>query len=181
VFGASWVSSLLNPLDATHYKENWRTVTAPPDATEFGGESLDLERVCSREPEQSIFSVARRNFSATGSWVGDAAASFGFTKAAQRGARAAVQARTRQPPDHQVFAECRFDQKERLPQAASRVCRRAPIGELTGDDFGDARVDDGVRRSSLAAIVENDGAKFCPVNAATRSEHGLPEFLRTSS
>jgi len=48
---------------------------------------------------------------------------------------------------------------------------------LTEDDFGDARMHNGVETVEPGAIVENDSAEFCAVNTATRGEDGLSEFL----
>jgi len=147
-------------------------------ATEFGGESLDLEAGLLQRAGAIDFLGGETQFLRSGKLGGDAAASFGFTKAA--GNEALELLFRLAPGNHQTikcFVNAGFDQKSGFHKGGVACAGALPFGELTEDDFGDARVDDGVETVESGAIVENDGAKFCPVNAATRSEHGLPEFL----
>ncbi len=108
-------------------------------------------RVSSREPEQSILSVATLEL---------------LLRLA--------------PGNHQAiqfFVNTGFDQKGGFHQGGVAHAAPLPFLELTEDDLGDARMDDGVEAVELGAIVENDGAEFCAVNTAIGGEHPLAEFV----
>jgi hypothetical protein len=109
---------------------------------------------------------------------GDAAASFGFAKAT---GNEALELLFRLAPGNdqtiEFLVNAGFDQKSGLHKSGVACAGPLPFGELTEDDFGDARMDDGVETVEPGAIVENDGAEFRAVNTTAWSEHGLPEFL----
>jgi hypothetical protein len=108
---------------------------------------------------------------------GDAAASFSFAKAT---GNEALELLLRLAPGNdepiEFFVNAGFDQKSGFHKGGVACASALPFGELTEDDLGDVRMNDGVKTVELGAIVENDGAEFCAVDIAAGSEHGLPEF-----
>ncbi len=108
---------------------------------------------------------------------GDAAAGFGFGEAASE---ESVELLLRLAPGDdkavEIFMNAGFDEEGGFNEGGIAHALALPIVELTQDDFGDARMDDGVEAGEAGAIVENDGAEFCAVNAAIRGEDGGPKF-----
>ena len=90
---------------------------------------------------------------------GDAAAGFGFREAASEEALDLLLRRA--PGDHeaiQIFVNAGFDQERGFDEGGIAHAATLPFVELAEDDFGDARMDDGVEAIEFGAIVENDGA-----------------------
>jgi hypothetical protein len=110
---------------------------------------------------------------------GDAAAGFGFGEAASE---ESVELLLRLAPGDdktvEIFVNAGFDEEGGFNEGGIAHALALPIVELTQDDFGDAGMDDGVEAVEAGAIVENDGAEFCAVNAAIRGEDGGPKFAK---
>jgi hypothetical protein len=108
---------------------------------------------------------------------GDAAAGFGFREAA---GEEAVELLLRLAPGDdktiQILVNAGFDEEGGFNKGSIAHALALPIVELTQDDFGDAGMDDGVEAVEAGAIVENDDAEFCAVNAAIRGEDGGTKF-----
>jgi hypothetical protein len=109
----------------------------------------------------------------------DAAASFFLVEAASE---EALQLLLRLTPGNdeavETFVNAGFDEQRGFYKGGVARALAFPFIELAEDDFGDARVDDGVQAVELGAIVEDDGAEFCAVDPAVRKGHGWSEFLK---
>ena len=77
----------------------------------------------------------------------------------------------------ELFVNSGFDQQRRFDKNCVAHSSAPPRLELAENHFSDARVDDGVKAIEFCVIVEDDGAEFGAVHAATGSEHVLSEFL----
>jgi hypothetical protein len=109
---------------------------------------------------------------------GDAAAGFDFAETTRDEALELLLRLT--PGDYEAvefFVNTGLDQERGFDERWVAHTTPLPFVELAEDDFRNARVDDGVEAVEPGAVVEDDGAKFCPVNAAIRGDHCLAEFL----
>src|SRR5882762_9161141 len=147
-------------------------------SAEFGGESFDLAASFLERAGTVDFLGGQTQFFLDGKLGGNAAAGFGFAEAARE---EALELLFRRAPSHheavQVFVNAGFDQERGFDEGG--VARAAPLPflELTEDDFGDARMDDGVEAVESGAIGEDDGAELWTVNAAIGGHHPRAEFL----
>jgi hypothetical protein len=147
-------------------------------AAKLAGESLDLEARLLQRAGAVDFLGGETQLFRNGKLGGDAAASFGFAKVT---GNEALELLLRLAPGNyqaiEFFVNAGFDQKSGFHKGGVARAGALPFDELTEDDFGNARMDDGVETVEPGAIVENDSAEFCPVDTATGGKHGLPEFL----
>ena len=92
---------------------------------------------------------------------GDAAAGFGFAEAARE---EALELLLRLAPGDdqaiQIFVNAGFDQQGGFDEGGVARAGTLPIVELTEDDRGDARMDDGVEAVEPGAVVKHDGAEL---------------------
>jgi len=124
------VSSLLNPLEDTIIRKIGNGSPRRLSATEFAGESLDLEAGLLQRAGAVDFLGGKTQFLRDGKLGGDAAASFGFAKAA--GNEALELLLRLAPGNHQtiqIFVNAGFDQKSASKKAASRCAGPLPFGD----------------------------------------------------
>jgi len=109
---------------------------------------------------------------------GDAAAGFTFAKVTRD---KALELLLRLAPGDdeaiEFFVNAGFDQERGFHKGGVARAVTLPHVKLAEDDFSDAGMDDSVETVELGAIVENDGAELCAVNAAVPGKHRLAEFL----
>jgi hypothetical protein len=146
-------------------------------AAELSGEGFDLMAGFVEGAGAVDLIGGESEFLLDGELGGDAAAGFGFGETA---CEEAVELLLRLAPGDdktvQIFVNAGFDEEGGFNEGGIAHALALPIVELTQDDFGDARMDDGVEAVETGAIVENDGAEFCAVNAPIRGEDGGTKF-----
>jgi len=75
------------------------------------------------------------------------------------------------------FVDAGFDEQRRFDEDGVADAAAPPDLELAKDDFGDARVHDGVEAVQLGTIREDHGTEFRPIDAAGRIGDRRPKFL----
>src|SRR5258708_31457070 len=125
------------------------------------------------------FLGGQTQFFLDGKLGGDAAESFGFAEAA--GEEALELLFRRAPCYHetiQFLVNAGFDEERSFHKGGVARAVTLPFLELTEDDFGHARMDDGVQVVESGAVGKNNGAELCAVNVAARGHHHrLAEFV----
>jgi hypothetical protein len=109
---------------------------------------------------------------------GDAAAGFGFAEASRDEAHELLLRRA--PGDYQtiqIFMDAGLDEQRSFDKSRVAHATSLPFVELMENDLGDAGMDYGVEAVESGAILKDDGAELCAVDAAIGSQHGLAEFL----
>jgi hypothetical protein len=147
-------------------------------AAELGCEGFDLAAGFVERAGAIYFLGGEKKFFLDGELCGDAAAGFRFAEAA--GDEAIELLFGRAPGDDkpvQIFVDTGFNEQGGFDEDGVADTGAPPYFELAQDDFGDARVNDGVEAVEPSAVVENDSGKFAAVNAAVRGEYGLAKFL----
>jgi hypothetical protein len=147
-------------------------------AAELGCEGFDLAAGFIERAGAIYFLGGKKEFFFDGELGGDAAAGFGFAKAASDETIELLLGCT--PGDDEaieILVDAGFDEQGGFDEDGVANTGAPPYFELAEDDFGDARVNDGIEAVEPGAIVENDGGKFAAVNAAVCGEYGLAEFL----
>src|SRR5260370_12400659 len=146
--------------------------------SELGGQRFDLAAGFLEGAGTVDFLGSEKQFFLDGKLGGDAAAGFGFAEAARDEALELLLRRA--PGNHeaiQFIVNAGFDEERGFHKSGVARAAALPFVELTEDDFCDAGIDDGVEAVPFGAIVENDGAEFCAVNAGLRRDHRPAEFL----
>jgi hypothetical protein len=134
---------------------------SPPrlTATELGGESFDLAARFLERAGTVDFLGGETQLFLDRKLGGNAAAGFCFGEAASE---EALKLLLRLAPGNyeaiQIFVNAGFDQERGFDEGGIAHAATLPFVELAEDDFGDARMDDGVEAIEFGAIVENDGA-----------------------
>src|SRR5260370_19039152 len=143
-----------------------------------GGESLDLAAGFLKRAGTVDFLGGETQFIPDGKLGGDAAARFTFAQATRN---EALELLLRLAPGDdeaiEFFVNAGFDKERGFHKGGVARAVALPHVKLAEDDFSDARMDDGVETVELGAVVENDGAELCAVNAAIPGEYRLTEFL----
>ena len=128
-------------------------------AAEFAGQRFDLAAgLFKRAGAVDLFGGEAQLF-LDGELRSNAAAGFCFGEAASEEALKLLLRLA--PGNHeaiQIFVNAGFDQERGFDEGGIAHAATLPFVELAEDDFGDARMDDGVEAIEFGAIVENDGA-----------------------
>jgi hypothetical protein len=144
----------------------------------FAGQRLDLAARFFEGPGAIDFLGGEAQFFLDGELGGNTAAGFRFAEAARDEAFELLLGGA--PDDHQaieLFVDAGFDEQRRLDEDGIADTGAPPDLELAEDDFGDARVHDGVETVQLGAICEDHSTEFRAVDAAGRIGDRRPKFL----
>ena len=147
-------------------------------SAEPGGEGFDLMASLFEGAGAVDFFGGETEFFFDGELGGDAAAGFGFAEAT-RNKTLELLPRLAPGDDEavQIFVNTGFDEEGGFDERSVAHASALPVFELAEDDFGNARMDDGVEVVELGTVVEDNGAEFGAVNAAAGSEDGRAECL----